>query len=269
MPPVSQCVTLYGRASKTILAHMPILFPNFSQRTTDSEIMDGADFSDEEIRGAYDELQKVNRFLGGTRALLRHLLPLIERLPIRPVSVLDVGSGSADIPRALVRAARRKQIAVRVVALDASPHAIRAAGEQLDQFPEIHVVQADALRWPFPDGSFDVVIASEFLHHLSDDNAVRFLQHARRLARMALVVNDLRRHPLAYYSFWVLSRLFSRNRVIRHDGLVSIRRGFTANDLTRIRQHPELADLAVHFHFPYRIVLIGMNQQACCTQGQP
>ncbi|MCS6805616.1 MAG: methyltransferase domain-containing protein [Acidobacteriota bacterium] len=245
---------------------MPSLFPNFSQRSAESEIMDGTDFSEEEIRGAYDDLQRVNRFLGGTRALLRHALPLIERLATRPVSVLDLGSGSADIPRALVQAARHKRIPIHIVALDANPHAIRAATEQLEQFPEIDVVQADALRWPFPDGSFDLVIASEFLHHLSDEDAVWLLRHARRLARVALLINDLRRHPLAYYSFWMLSRMFTRNRLIRHDGLVSILRGFTADDLARIRQHPELADLAVHFHFPYRIVFIGMNQQTGCTQ---
>jgi SAM-dependent methyltransferase len=236
---------------------MPKLFPNFSRRSADAEIMDGTDFTAEEIRGAYADLRKVNRYLGGTRALLRHLLPLMETLPARPVNVLDIGTGSADIPRSIVRAARRKGIEVQVVALDASAHAMRTAKEHLHAFPEIQLVQAHALQWPFADGSFDFVIASEFLHHLSSDDGAAFLHRSRQLARVAFLINDLRRHPLAYYSFWALSRMFSRNRLIRHDGLVSILRGFTADDVRQFQRRPELSGLSVHFHFPYRIVMVG------------
>lgn len=219
--------------------------------------MDGDDYTPEEVRAAYADLRKVNKYLGGTRALLRHLVPLMETSTSRPVTILDVGAGSADIPQAMVRAARLQGIGIQVVALDASVHALSAARENLRDFPEIHLVQAHARALPFAAGDFDFVVASEFLHHLSTDEGAAFLCELRRMARGAFVINDLRRHPIPYYSFWVLSHLFTTNRIIRHDGLISIRRGFAREDLRELQRRSGLTNLSIHFHFPYRIVIVG------------
>lgn len=238
---------------------MTRLFPDFSQRCTEPEIMDGNNYTPEEARAAYADLRRVNRYLGGTRALLRHLLPLMEACPSRPVSLLDVGTGSADIPQAIVRAARLKNLDLQVVAVDANAHALSAARETSDDFPEIHLVQAQALSLPFAKGSFDFVVASELLHHLSTDESAAFLRELHQMARVAFVINDLRRHPIPYYSFWLLSRLFSTNRLIRHDGLVSILRGFTLDDVGELQRRSGLSHLAIYLPFPYRIVMVGMT----------
>jgi len=236
---------------------MPDLFPDFSQRSAEAEIMDGDDYAVEEVYSAYADLRRVNKYLGGAAALLRHLGPLMEEVRSRPVTVLDIGAGSADIPQTIVTLARQKGIDVRVVALDGSPHAMAAAQESVGETSEIALVQAQALQLPFDDGAFDFVIASELLHHLSTEAAATFLRAMHRIARVAFLINDLRRHPIPYHSFWVLSRLFTTNRLIRNDGLVSILRGFTPEDVRELQRWSALPNLSVHFHFPYRIVIVG------------
>ncbi|MBI3950684.1 MAG: methyltransferase domain-containing protein [Acidobacteria bacterium] len=241
---------------------MPDLFPDFSRRSTEAEIMDGDDYTLEEIGSAYANLRKVNKYLGGTSALLRHLVPLMEASGSRRVTILDVGAGSADIPQAIVCVARQKGIDIQMVAVDASPHAIATASENIRGFPEIHLVQAQALQVPFADNSFDFVIASELLHHLTVETGAAFLRLLNRIGRVAFLINDLRRHPIPYYSFWVLSHLFTTNRISRNDGLVSILRGFTPEDLRELQRRSGLTDLSVHFRFPYRVVIVGSATKA-------
>jgi SAM-dependent methyltransferase len=236
---------------------MAELFPDFSQRSTQTEIMDVGDSTPEEVHSAYADLRRVNKYLGGSAALLRHLVPLMDASESRPVTVLDVGAGSADIPQAITGAAREKGIDIRIVALDVSPDAIAAAKENIPEFPEIHLVQARALELPVADNSFDFVIASEFLHHLSTDVGAAFLHRLAAVARVAFLINDLRRHPIPYYSFWVLSHVFTKNRLIRNDGLVSILRGFTPEDIRELQRRSRLPHFSVHFHFPYRVVIVG------------
>lgn len=231
--------------------------PDFSQRSTEREIMDGGEYTVEEAQGAYRDLRRVNRYLGGRAALLGHLMSLIATCSSRPVTILDIGTGSADIPQAVVRMARKRAIAVRIVALDANPLALEMARQEITAFPEISLVRADAFHLPFPDQSFDLVMTSEFLHHLATEDAVVFLHRLHGMARVAFVINDLRRHPIPYYSFWLLSHLFTRNRLIRNDGLISIRRGFTRRDVDELKRRSGLSGLSAYFHFPYRIVIVG------------
>jgi hypothetical protein len=232
-------------------------FPDFSQRSSEPEIMDGADYAPTEALGAYEDLRKVNRFLGGTSALMRHIWPMIRSVPTSPVTILDIGSGSADIPEAVAGRARKKGLNVHVIALDLSRHAIQAATEKTRSYPDISVVQAHAADLPFGRNSVDFVMASEFLHHLTMDQAAAVLRRMHEICRVAVVINDLRRHPVPYQSFVILSHLFTSNRLIRNDGLVSILRGFTPEDVRELKRRSGLPGLEAFYHFPYRVVLVG------------
>jgi ubiquinone/menaquinone biosynthesis C-methylase UbiE len=172
--------------------------------------------------------------------------------------LLDVGTGSADIPTKIVDWARQRGVQIEFVVLDLNEIAACEAKTQTAAYPEIKTVCGDALNLPFADGSFDFVLASLFLHHFETPAAARLLKSFARVASKAFLVNDLRRHPLAYYTIKALTRIFTSNRLVRNDAAVSVLRGFGDSDITEIEQAANLS-LEVFRHFPYRYIFIGQH----------
>jgi ubiquinone/menaquinone biosynthesis C-methylase UbiE len=237
------------------------MFASFAERSAEAEMMDGADYTSSEMIENLADLRRVNRYLGGRRAMTRHLFPMIQKLwdeRQRRVRLLDVGAGSADIPARIVSWARDRRIEVELVALDLNEIVAREARRQIAGYPEIKVVRADALNLPFEDRSFDFALASLFLHHLESRQAARLIESFTRVARVAFIINDLRRHPVAYYSIKLLTRIFTRNRLVRNDSAVSVLRGFTERDIAEIADASQ-TELQVFRHFPYRFILIGRH----------
>lgn len=228
----------------------------FSERSREPELIDGSDYAVEEFRDCLSDLRRINQLLGGQRTLARHLFPLIEATGRSHIRLLDIGTGSADLPRMVVEWARQRGKRVDFVVVDLHPLAVREARDWVVDYPEILVVQADAFRLPFDEGGFDFVTASLFLHHFEDEAAARLLQGLSRVAREAFLINDLRRHPLAYYSIRCLTWLFTRNRLVRHDAAVSVLRGFQDADWRKIAGLARLS-IGVHRHFPFRYLIIG------------
>jgi hypothetical protein len=232
------------------------MFASFAERSNEAELMDGADYTDAELIENLADLRRVNRYLGGQRALTRHLFPMIEAIGRRRISLLDVGSGSGDIPARIVSWARGRGIEVECVALDMNEIVAIEAQRQTASYPEIEVVRADAMKMPFEDRSFDFAMASMFLHHFESRQAARLIESLARVSRVAFIINDLRRHPVAYYSIKLLARIFTRNRLVRNDSAVSVLRGFTERDIAEIADASRI-ELQVFRHFPYRFILIG------------
>jgi hypothetical protein len=236
------------------------MFTRFAQRSNEAELMDGSDYSLDELVENLADLRRVNRLLGGQNALATHLFPMIESLVKehgdRPLRLLDVGTGSADIPAMIVDWARAQNLKIEFVVLDLNEIAARESLAQTASYPEIKVVRADAMTLPFADSSFDFVLASLFLHHFETPHAATLLKSFARVARTAFIINDLRRHPVAYYSIKLLTRIFTRNRLVRNDAAVSVLRGFTERDIAEIARQVAVP-IHVFRHFPYRIILIG------------
>jgi Methyltransferase domain len=233
------------------------MFESFAERSAEPEIIDGNEFSVEELRGCLSELRRVNRFLGGRRALSQHLYPMIEALRAqgsRHIRLLDVGTGSADLPVTIVEWARSRGITIDVTVIDVNDLTAREAHIRTRALPEITVLEADALNLPFADRSFDFVLASMFLHHFETKYAARILSSFARVARVAFLINDLRRHLVAFYGIKMLTRVMSRNRLFRSDAGLSVLRGFTERDVSEIAVAAGLP-LRVARSFPFRVIL--------------
>ncbi len=229
--------------------------PNFDERSNESELIDGSDYDSDEFLVQLADLRRINRYLGGKGALTRHLFPMIEALGKKRVRLLDIGTGSADIPISIVEWGRRRGLRTDFVVVDLNEIAAIESNKLTTDYPEISVVRADAMNLPFADRSFDFVLASLFVHHFETAQVGRLLKSFARIARSAFIVNDLRRHPLAYYAIKVLTTLFTRNRLVRNDAAVSVLRGFTEADIAKIERAANLP-LKVFRHFPYRYIFI-------------
>ena len=211
----------------------PWLVPD---RRSDPELMDAPGLPAEEVADAYAVLRRVNRHLGNNRVIDREARRFRVEDPIGPVvSLLDVGSGSGDIPRRIALLLDRLDIDhVVPIALDRDPVATAIAGSSCSDGPPVRVVRGDALRLPFPDRSVDLVTAVKFAHHFEGKALTRLLSEMARVARCRVVVLDIRRHWLAYWGFVAWSRVFTRNRLVRFDGPLSVLRGFTDEELTEL-----------------------------------
>lgn len=204
------------------------------------------------------DLGWINRFLGGHRVIRTHLAP--QLLPVsKPIRILDVGTGFADIPRALVRWARERDLPVEVTALDQHARILELARRTCAGYPEVHVQRADALALPFPDGSFNVVLASLLLHHMEGHEPVRLLRELNRVARRAVIVNDLRRGRWPFLVTRVSLRLLSRSRFVHHDGPLSVRRGFLPHELLELAQAAGWMRARVSRQVFFRLALVGVK----------
>jgi tetratricopeptide (TPR) repeat protein len=169
------------------------------KRSTDKELMDLPGKSVNLFIDDLRHLRQFNRYLGGSRSVIKGLERLIDARNLARLSILDVGTGSADIPRAIVRWARGKAVDVEIVAMELDAIAAHEALIQTQDYSEITVIRGDGANAPFHAGRFDVVIASQLLHHFSESDIVAMLGTWSGLAREAILISDLLRHRVAYH----------------------------------------------------------------------
>lgn len=174
------------------------------------------------------DIKRSNRVFQGARAAVAELTENFARLP-KQATLLDVGTGLGDVPRAAVRAARNHEIALTAIGLDSVPVLTRCAADSVST-----TVCASGLALPFDDASVDVVMCSQTLHHFRGDDETRLLLEMNRVARRLVVVSDLRRSWIAAGGFWIASFPLCFHRVTRHDGVLSVLRGYTADELSDI-----------------------------------
>lgn len=218
------------------------------------EYLDEASHDVAVLEESLDDVAAVNRWLGGTRALLRHLP---ELLPVRrPARLLDAGTGSGDLPRAIVRWARHHDRELRITATDLHPQILEIARRRSKAYPEITFERADVLALPYADGAFDVALLSLTLHHLEGADAVTALRELGRVARCAILVGELERNWPAYLGARILAAtVWRRNRLTRHDGPISVLRAFTPEELLGLARQAGLGEARVYRHPIFRLVL--------------
>jgi ubiquinone/menaquinone biosynthesis C-methylase UbiE len=167
-----------------------------------------------------------------------------------------VGSGSGDIPDALrAQFLASSPIEVRAFALDRDPTALRLAHRA-----RLTAVRGDALRLPFADRGVDLVTAVKFAHHFAGDALARLLAEMARVASRRVIVLDIRRHWLAYWGFVAWSRVFTRNRLVRHDGPLSVLRGFTRAELLALAAPLNDFQWTVRGYPGFQLALVGRRR---------
>ena len=179
------------------------------------------------------DVARSNALFGGAHAVLAELDDLIGPGRGAPgqslITLLDVGTGLGDIPARVRAYASRHGVTVCTVGLDTSEALAVAA--HTGQLP---MMRADARRLPVADRAFDVVLCSQVLHHFRGDEGVLLVRELDRVARRRVIVSDIRRSWLAAAGIWLVSWPLRFHPVSRHDGVVSVLRGFTSDELSAV-----------------------------------
>jgi SAM-dependent methyltransferase len=195
------------------------------------------------------DVARSNRWLGGLRAASAELRDVLRAFPRgSQVTLVDVGTGLADIPAHASRTARELGLELTTIGVDGAVSVLSEARRCTSC-----VVCASALALPFADASVDVVMCSQLLHHFADEDAARLVRELDRVARHAVVVSDLRRSWFAAMGFWLVSFPLRFHRVTRHDGCVSVMRGFTPGELHLLVHRAVSASPTVTRRLGYRI----------------
>ena len=226
----------------------------------DDETQPYADF-----RASMTDVQRINRFLGGAPIITRQARTWLRAARTdpefagRPVTFLDVATGSGDLPKAILEIARQENVPVRILGLDFSPPILQFAREEVGEQPDIRLIRGDAFRLPCPDASIDYVLCSLAFHHFGFERSVDALREMERVARRGWLVNDLRRAWSAWALIRLVSTLTRMNRLTRHDGPASVLRAYS---LPEYRAMPEALGLrpGQDFHLRrslfYRVSLV-------------
>ena len=223
-----------------------------SRRPLDPEWMDLPTFDLSQVVGTFRFIEIVNRWLGGTAALVSFFAQESrEWQQDRVYHVLDAGCGSGDCAVALARWGRRRGLRLHIDAVDNHPLTADLARRTCAAFPEITCACRDVFAL---DGQrYDYILMSMFLHHFPDEQIPGVLTHFLASCRRRLVVNDLVRSPLHYAGTWLFTLLTSE--VFRHDARLSVRKGFVPGDLERLLRDHGIRNFRLERRFFYRLLL--------------
>ncbi len=209
-----------------------------------------------QFAGLLEAVRRTNRWYGGRSLILGYLERFAQVLPHRPLTILDVATASADIPVTIATWSRARGLAVRIAALDINLDILGAARRMTRGQPEITLIRGNALSLPLPDRSVDVVICALALHHFTFEQAIAVLREINRVALGGFVVNDVLRSWPAYVGALADTWLLNRNRLVRHDGPLSVLRSFTWPEYQALTRAAGLDGVEIRRHRMQRAVLV-------------
>lgn len=209
-------------------------FVDTSQRTKKEELMDDFSLSGLPLRDTLNKLATINKWLGGNKVTLNGLKKILKtQVKSRELTIVDLGCGGGDLIRRVATFGRQQGYTFKLIGLDANKDAIEYARSLSGAYPEISFKHQNIFSDDFEKLEYDILLSTLFLHHFKEQEIIGFLKKAIKKVRLAIIINDLHRHRLAYYLFKLISLGFNNN-MIRQDGLVSILRGFKRKEIEKI-----------------------------------
>jgi 2-polyprenyl-3-methyl-5-hydroxy-6-metoxy-1,4-benzoquinol methylase len=204
---------------------------SLKQRSYQPELLDqpGIPFAD--IRRNMYELDTINTLLGGHDITIRGIRKIAGEA--RELHVCEIGCGGGDNLRAVHRWAEKRGIRIRATGIDIKPECTRYARERNPDIAEADWITADYRHAHLPEKP-DIIFSSLFCHHFNDTGVAEIFRWSAENSRLGFFMNDLQRHPLAYHSIGLLTRLFSKSYLVKNDAPLSVARGFSRDELRQI-----------------------------------
>jgi 2-polyprenyl-3-methyl-5-hydroxy-6-metoxy-1,4-benzoquinol methylase len=203
------------------------------RRSYEPEMMDDLTAGGPEMDQTLKELSIVGKCLGGYHVTLDGLEQILSRhtWTEEPVTIADLGCGGGDTLRVIADWGRKKKYNLKLIGIDANEFIVNYAREHSKDYPEIEYRHQDVFKEDYLNSSFDIVHCGLFCHHFVDGDLIYLLRHFKKQARLGVVINDLHRHWFAYYSIKILTKLFSKSKMVRNDASLSVARAFHKSEL--------------------------------------
>jgi 2-polyprenyl-3-methyl-5-hydroxy-6-metoxy-1,4-benzoquinol methylase len=234
-----------------------IYYQLLKNRASGPELMDDLTLASDDLRQNLDELETINTWLGGYQPVLNALSRLRKRFSTgQSLRVADLGSGGGDTLRYIADWARKNGVMVELTGIDANQFMLDYARAKSRDYPEISYQQFDIFSSEFKTQPYDVLTCSLFCHHFDDAELVALLRQWQQQAQVAVVINDLHRHWLAYHSIKWLTRLLGGSYLVQHDAPLSVARAFRRADWQALLAQAGITDYELRWRWAFRWQLI-------------
>jgi len=232
--------------------------PDFKRRSSEEEMMDDFSLGHEIIDPIMDELEVVNKLLGGYDVFFNAFIKIGIKDGMR---ISDWGCGGGDSLRIIAKWARKRNLKISLLGVDATESALEYARERSKNFPEISYILADVMSDQLLPDQFDIVISSLFTHHFTDPNWIRLIQKMADCASTYVVINDLHRHWFAYHSIGLITSVFSRSEMVKHDSKLSVLRSFKRTEIDQMLKKGGFNNYSIKWMWAFR-------WQVCIESGK-
>ncbi len=225
-----------------------------AHRSEEKELMDDLDCTGEMLNQTLQELRIINKWLGGNHVTTSGLALVMRERPQLSYTIADVGCGGGDMISVMAKWAKRnhrgKQISF--IGIDANKNIIDLAKDKLVDLEQVKWRVQNVFDPQFSEEMVDIATCTLFAHHFTEDELVGLLKGLRKKSRLGVIINDLHRHPIAYYSIKILTGLFSKSPMVKNDAPLSVMRSFSRKDWINVLHRAGCTDYQITWHWAFR-----------------
>ena len=226
---------------------------DFKHRSLQKELLDSDDIPFADIRQNMMELNVINTLLGGHAITIKGVKELLKGSNSSPI-ICEIGCGGGDNLQAVATSFKKERKWVKLIGIDIKKECIATA---MESFPDETAMwicndyaKATFLQQP------DIIFSSLFCHHFTNEQLVAQLKWMHKNSTIGFFINDLHRHPLAYYSIKFITRLFSKSYLVKNDAPISVLRGFTKKEWEAIFQEAGITNYSIQWKWAFRHLII-------------
>lgn len=206
-------------------------------RSSQPEIMDDLQLQGESMKILLDDLKVVNKWLGGNAITLDGIAQLLSPYDKNQrITILDVGCGDGELLRQCASWGAKHQIELNIIGIDANTHILSEAIKRSEHLKNSSFKVVDILSEKEALPEFDIALCTLFTHHFNEAEIIQLLKRLTLKAKVGVVINDLHRSRWAFWLFRIFSLLFLKTKIAKHDGLVSVARGFKKKELKQFSE---------------------------------
>ena len=227
---------------------MSLFAPPRHFNPAEPELLDRYGIEPALLREELQLLENINARYGGHQLAIQYVARFFDSHKLKSATIIDLATGRADVPRAIINWARQRGFPANVTAVDGNPIVVEVARVSCREFPEIKIEQHDLRSLPFAENSFDLVMCSLALHHFISADALEILRRIYRIARKGFLISDPRRSRFALWTAKLVAPILIKSPIFRHDAIESVRAAFSVQELREMAVQAGMKNFQIHRH---------------------